>query len=121
AEHKHVVTGIELYLSENLASRGQRLGKHRFFVANVFRNEMKIVDGHRNQFRERAVGVENTHHGSLLTMAAEIAPAVVASPAAEVDFANHAPADQLVPPFHYRTDKFMAGHTFDAHIAFEDL
>ena len=82
---------------------------------------MKIVDGHRNQFSERAVGVENTHHGSLRTMAAEIAPASVASPATEVDFANHAPADEIGRPFHYRTDKFMAGHTFEAHIAFEDL
>ena len=121
AEHQHLVAGIELDLSENFESRGQRLGKYRFFVADVFRNAMKIVDGHRNQFGERAVGVENPHHGPLRTMAAEIAPASLASPAAEVDLANHAPADELGRPFNYRTDEFMAGHAFEAHVAFEDL
>ena len=54
-------------------------------------------------------------------MAAEIAPAGVASPATEIDFADHALADELRRPFHYRTDKFVAGHTVETHVAFEDL
>src|SRR5579863_950659 len=106
------------HLIQNLASCGKRFGEHRRLGGNRIRYHVQIAFRQSQKFAKSPGMAHNAEHGTIRTVAAQTAPAPGTVAACEIDFADHALADQVARiRGHHFAYKFMPGHAGKSVIA----
>src|SRR6185312_10523870 len=96
AEHRDRRATGHRYLIENFAGRCKRLGEDSEFSWNRIGHYMQVPLRQSQELTESAGMAHDTEHSPVRAMPLHAAPAHRAAIAREVDFADDAPADELV-------------------------
>jgi hypothetical protein len=121
AKHQDFVCRLQVNLFQDFEGCGQRLGEDCFFVCYTIGNRMQVGNRNRYIFGEAAIGVLNAHHSAFGTVTLETPGAVYTATAGKIDLADDTFPDERHRALVDLTDKFMAGHTLEPHIALENL
>ena len=99
ADHGRLAVRANVYLFQNFARRGERLGEDGCLIGNARGHAMQIHDGQREVFGERAVVAEDSQHAPPRAVRRDSAAAIAAwlaepqARARQIDFADDAPPD----------------------------
>src|ERR1700674_489048 len=99
ADHGRIAVRADVYLLENFARGGERLGEDRRLIGNAFGYAMQIHNGQREAFGERAIVADDSQHAPPCAVRRD-SPAAIAAFLAEaqtrtrqINFADDAPPD----------------------------
>ena len=131
ADHCGFSVRANIYLFQNFARRGQRLGEDGGLIGNARGHAVQVHDGQREVFGERAVVADDSQDAPPLAMRRYPPAAIAAWPAEaqagarQIDFADDAPPDPAAIlracHAHDFAHKFVAQRAVEIVIAAQDF